>query len=438
MSLSNDPIFWGVGKMRHESKLSTWIRSGGQNTFVLELNSLADLETKFSVVPERLLDSIIDDALAVAIGRLNQYLPSGVSIDISAVDLTPIRDQLRGEVADRLTEIGVAVNPNDPVITAIIARYAEILNGFLQTEALHVERYTWRSREDSRVRAAHAEYDDRVFSWSDPPEGGHPGQGWNCRCTAEPIIDQTSIPEGGVCDILTGDRLASVFADADSDRLTAIARELDLRIVSGQLDTRERLIHFLAQMRQEAGDEARLEENLNYRPQRLRAVYSYFASNPEDAERYGLTDDHPADPQSIANLAYANRNGNGDAASGDGWAYRGRCLFQLTGRANYRQFSEWHQETFHEGIDFEVDPDRAAEPTYAVRSAVFFWLNHVLSALADAGLTDAATDTITRRINRYTDSREARQEIMRGIRDSGQFDGICRFSVARPRFEDAK
>ena len=282
--------------MRHESKFSTWIRSGGQSTFVLALNSLADLETKFSVAPDRLLDSIIDDALAEAVGRLNQFLPDGVSIDISAVDLMPIRDQLRSEVAGRLTEIGVAVNANDPVMTSIIARYAELLNGFFQTEALHVERYTWRSRDDFRVRAAHAEYDDRIFSWSDPPESGHPGQGWNCRCTAEPIIDLAAIPEGAVCDVFTSDRLASVFADADPDRLTAIARELDLRIVSGQLDTRERLIHFLAQMRQEAGDEARLEENLNYRPQRLRAVYSYFASNPEDAERYGLTDDHPADP----------------------------------------------------------------------------------------------------------------------------------------------
>jgi hypothetical protein len=163
--------------MRHESKFSTWIRSGEQSTFVLALNGFVDLETKFSVVPERLLDSIIDDALAAAVGRLNQYLPSGVSIDISSVDLTPIRDQLRSEVADRLTEIGVAVNSNDPVITSIIARYAEVLNAFFQTEALRVLEYTWRSRDDARVRADHAGYDDQVFSWSDPPEGGHPGQG---------------------------------------------------------------------------------------------------------------------------------------------------------------------------------------------------------------------------------------------------------------------
>ena len=424
--------------MRHESKFSSWIRSGGQSTFVLPLTSLVNLERKFSVVPDRLLDSIIDDALVAAVSRLNQYLPSGVSVDISAVDLTPIRDQLRAEVAARLTETGVAVDPNDPVITSIISRYAEILNGFLQTEGLHVDRYIWRSSDDSRVRAAHAEYDDHIFLWSAPPEGGHPGQDWNCRCTAEPIIDLNAIPEGATCDILTGDRLASVFPDADNEILASIARELDLRIVSGKLNTRERLIHFLAQMRQEAGGDARLVESLNYNPRGLRDTYRYFLNNPDDAERYGRTEDHPADPVSIANLAYANRNGNGDADSGDGWTYRGRGLFQLTGRANYRAFSEWHEANFGEGIDFGAEPSRAAEPVYAVRSAVYFWLSHDLPGLADAGLTDEATDTITARINRRTKTYEDRRELMRRIRDGEQFDGVCRFSVARPRFEDAE
>ncbi|PLL12300.1 hypothetical protein C0V75_10040 [Tabrizicola sp. TH137] len=424
--------------MRHESKFSSWIRAGGQSTFVSPLTSLVILERKSSVVPDRLLDSIIDDALVAAVSRLNQYLPSGVSVDVSSVELTPIRDQLRAEVATRLTETGVAVGPNDPVITAIIARYAEILNGFLQAEGLHVDRYIWRSRDDSRVRAIHAANDDHIFFWSNPPEGGHPGQSWNCRCTAEPIIYPSAIPEGATCDILTGDRLASVFPDADSEKLSAIARELDLRVVSGQLDIRERLIHFLAQMRHEAGDDARLVEGLNYNPQGLRNTFDYFLDHPDDADLYGRMDVHPADQVSIANLAYANRLGNGDADSGDGWAYRGRSLFQLTGRANYRAFSEWHEANFGEGIGFETEPSRAAEPVYAVRSAVYFWLSHDLPGLADAELTDEATNTITAQINRRTRIYEDRRELMRSIRDGGRFDDICRFSVASPRFEDAE
>ena len=116
------------GDMRYESKFSAWIRSGGQSEFVVLLNRLGAPETKFTVTPDRLLDGIIDDALAAAVTHLNSYLPGGVSVDITSVDLTSIRDEIRGEVADRLTEIGVVVNSNDPVITSIIARYAERLN----------------------------------------------------------------------------------------------------------------------------------------------------------------------------------------------------------------------------------------------------------------------------------------------------------------------
>ena len=64
-----------------------------------------------------------------------------------------------------------------------------------------------------------------------------------------------------------------MFPNADSETLGSIARELDLRSVSGKLDTRERLIHFLAQMRQEARDDARLVEGLNYNPQGLRNTF---------------------------------------------------------------------------------------------------------------------------------------------------------------------
>lgn len=219
--------------MRHESKLAAWIRSGGNSVFVLPLGPVRAPEVKFSVVPDRLLDSIIDDALVTGVARLNAFLPEGVSIDITSVDLTTIRDQLRTSVADRLNETGAPVNPNDPVIKSILARYAEALNGHFQTDALQLENYIWRSQDDARVRAAHADYDDQAFAWSVPPAGGHPGQDWNCRCTAEPIVDLENLPDDSVCDILTGDRLASVFPDAPSDRLAAIARELDLRIVSG-------------------------------------------------------------------------------------------------------------------------------------------------------------------------------------------------------------
>jgi putative chitinase len=361
-----------------------------------------------------------------------------VSIDISAVDLTPIRDQIRGEVAARLTEIGVTVNPNDPVISAIIARYSEILNGIFQTEGLQLESYVWRSRDDARVRSTHAQYDDQTFSWSDPPSGGHPSQGWNCRCTAEPIIDLESIPEGGVCDILTGDRLASLFPDADADRLAQIAREIDLQIVVARLDSPTRLAHFFGQVQQEVGLGLRLVESLDYRADRLGSIFRYFSRNPDEALLFGRTTDHPADREAIAKRAYADRNGNGGVESGDGWRFRGRGLKQVTGRANYRAFTEDHAQLFGERIDFEAEPELLGTPRFAARSALWFWRANDLFTLADAGISRAAADSITAIINPGTDSYAERWENVRNLSDSEVFSNVCRFSVAKPRFEDAE
>lgn len=424
--------------MRHESKFAAWIRSGGSSVFVLPLGPVRAPEVKFSVVPDRLLDSIIDDALAAGVARLNGFLPEDLSIDITSVDLTAIRDQMRTSVAGRLNEVGVPVNPNDPVINAILARYTEALNGHFQRDALQLETYIWRSQDDARVRPAHAENDDRVFAWANPPAGGHPGEAWNCRCMAEPVIDPQNIPEGAVCDILTGDRLSNVFPDADKDRLTQVAREIDLQIMTAQLNSPERLAHFFGQVLQEVGQRMRLVESLDYRADRLGSIFSYFRRNPDEALLYGRTPDHPADQEAIANRACADRNGNGNVESGDGWRFRGRGLKQVTGRANYRAFTEDHARMSGEQIDFEAEPDLLETQRYAVRSALWFWHANDLYLLADAGINRAAADSITAIINRGTDSYGQRWDNVRRLSETEVFANVCRFSVSRPRFEDAE
>ena len=52
--------------------------------------------------------------------------------------------------------------------------------------------YIWRTRNDGKVRSSHADQEGRVFSWDDPPVGGHPGKDYNCRCTAEPYYPEKS------------------------------------------------------------------------------------------------------------------------------------------------------------------------------------------------------------------------------------------------------
>jgi A nuclease of the HNH/ENDO VII superfamily with conserved WHH/Phage Mu protein F like protein len=78
----------------------------------------------------------------------------------------------------------------------------QLLRGFsglineLRQRGLGIQLYIWRSRDDGKVRSAHAAHDDQVFSWDSPPEGGHPGQAFNCRCFAEPVLPDTGkLPE---------------------------------------------------------------------------------------------------------------------------------------------------------------------------------------------------------------------------------------------------
>lgn len=69
----------------------------------------------------------------------------------------------------------------------LLRGFAGLINE-LRQRGLGIRQYVWRSRDDGKVRSSHAQYDDQVFSWDDPPEGGHPGQAFNCRCHAEPYV----------------------------------------------------------------------------------------------------------------------------------------------------------------------------------------------------------------------------------------------------------
>lgn len=71
----------------------------------------------------------------------------------------------------------------------LLRGFAGLINE-LRQRGLGIRQYVWRSRDDGKVRSTHAQNDDRVFDWDNRPEGGHPGQGFNCRCHAEPYVGQ--------------------------------------------------------------------------------------------------------------------------------------------------------------------------------------------------------------------------------------------------------
>jgi len=158
------------------------------------------------------------------------------------------------------------------------------------------------------------------------------------------------------------------------------------------INTPERVAGFLAQIGHESGGFRFTSENLNYRADALTRVWpSRFP--PGVAESYAMQ------PEKIANRAYADRMGNGDEASGDGWKYRGRGLIQLTGKDNYAAFS---LDADNEAL---VNPDLVAEPELAALSAGWFWKKNGLNALAD----NQDIVGMTRRINGGTNGLDDRQ-----------------------------
>lgn len=150
------------------------------------------------------------------------------------------------------------------------------------------------------------------------------------------------------------------------------------------IDTPRRMAAFVAQCAHESCLFAALEEGLFYRdPARICKMFKSSVPTLDVAQ--GLA----CNPKSLANHVYANRNGNRDEASGDGWRYRGRGLIQLTGRANYTSAATALNRPYLE------QPDLVVEPAEACLTAGWFWDAHRLNALADA----ARIDDITRAIN---------------------------------------
>lgn len=148
-----------------------------------------------------------------------------------------------------------------------------------------------------------------------------------------------------------------------------------------------RAVHFFAQTAHETGGFRLFEESLNYSADRLLKVFpNYFRSN-------AMALAYARKPEKIANRVYANRMGNGDEQSGDGWKYRGRGAIQLTGKFNYQTFSE------HIKNEEIVDNPGIVAEQFSFESAMFFFDRNNLWRIADRGLDDKTITQLSLRIN---------------------------------------
>ncbi len=146
---------------------------------------------------------------------------------------------------------------------------------------------------------------------------------------------------------------------------------LRFSMVRFEILSAQRMAAFLAQIAHESGECRRLVENLNYSAAGLTRTWPQRFP-PAIAVQYAKQ------PERIANRAYANRLGNGDEASGDGWRFRGRGLIQLTGRSNYALCGSAI------GLPLETDPEFLERPAAAALAAAQFWQSRGCNALADS------------------------------------------------------
>lgn len=178
--------------------------------------------------------------------------------------------------------------------------------------------------------------------------------------------------------MLSIDKLKSQVPDAVLAQIPDCAAKFGI-------DSPLRLAHFLAQCAHESAEFKALEENLNYSADGLKKVFSkYF---PGD-----LANGYARQPEKIASRVYANRMGNGDEASKEGYKYRGRGYIQLTGKDNYSAFAKAI------GDDVVTNPDWV-KTKYPLLSAAWFWNTRALNELADQGASDDVVTKITKKVN---------------------------------------
>lgn len=194
------------------------------------------------------------------------------------------------------------------------------------------------------------------------------------------------------------DKLKGIIPDTVIAQIPDTAKKFNIT-------TNLRLAHFLAQCAHESGNFTRVIENLNYGEDRMLAIFkSDFDTNhdkvlSESEKKKAKLISH--NPEKVGNFVYANQNGNGDEASGDGYKYCGRGYIQLTGRSNYAAFNKLVEDDI-------ISSPRLVATKYPLMSAAFFFDKNKLWTICDKGFDKATITLVTKRVNGGTNGLDER------------------------------
>lgn len=204
---------------------------------------------------------------------------------------------------------------------------------------------------------------------------------------------ETPGPAGTASANTGGGAESGAAADAGALNLAGLTGHLPAGVIAQIPETAQkfgittnlRLAHFLAQCALESNKFTATVENLNYSAKRLLQVFPKYFKTVDPAQ-------YANNPTKIGNRVYADRMGNGNEASGDGFKFRGRGYIQLTGKTNYTSFTDFI------GEDCVANPDLVAT-TYPLASAGFFFNSNNIWPVCDRGADDATVTAVSTRVN---------------------------------------
>ena len=224
---------------------------------------------------------------------------------------------------------------------------------------------------------------------------------------------------------VTIEMLRAVGARGDDKYLNGIALHINRLAHMYGVNDKHRMCHFLSQI----GHESRfriVEENLNYSETNMKKVFGCSSGGwvngnclPEKRRRLKLWNSpsmYANNPENLGNYVYANRLGNGSEASGEGYKYRGRGLIQLTGKSNYRMYTEVHnRKNPNDQQDFVAFPDLVLSSTeYGVESAFVWWDMNKMNQSC-TGSSDEDIRRVTKRVNGGYNGLEDRMHLFRTV-----------------------
>jgi putative chitinase len=174
-----------------------------------------------------------------------------------------------------------------------------------------------------------------------------------------------------------------------------------------KINNNQRICHFFAQVMHESAGLSTLEENLQYSKQNLLKIFPkyFYRSNT------GL---YVNNKEAIANKVYANRMGNGNEDTGDGYRFRGRGIIQTTGKENYRHLNRFFQKTRpNQKINLMENPSLLAKNLeLATEAACFFWHSKKLNTPADQNDIVAIRKSINGGLNGIEDCKNRLEQYL--------------------------